>query len=83
MLRADVVAGVFRVALRLVQTGARDEVLHVAVVGARVQDGVTGLRRGETLEYQKVTLQEQLLEVIWFLIGTTSTNFHHHSCCQL
>ena len=50
VLGADVVTGDLGEGLRLVQAGARDEVLHVAVVGGRVQVGVRGLRSRETLQ---------------------------------
>ena len=57
VLGADVVTGDLGEGLRLVQAGARDEVLHVAEVGGRVQVGVRGLRGRETLQTKIVPVQ--------------------------
>lgn len=50
VLGADAVAGGLRVGRRLVEIGAFNQIVNVAVVGAVVQNGVPQLRGGITLQ---------------------------------
>ena len=54
VLGADVIVGDLAEALVLVQAGSRDEVLHVAEVGAVVEMGIPGLRGRISLKEDKL-----------------------------